>query len=97
MMLRIVKMVFVPKESETFLDYFHESADNIRAFPGCLSLQLLRDKDNPHIFFTYSHWNSPADLEAYRRSELFSSTWARVKPLFLEKAQAWSVDEIWHE
>jgi len=96
-MLRIVKMVFSSHSSEAFLKHFHNSAPKIRAFPGCLSLQLLRNRDQPHIFFTYSEWKSTADLEAYRKSELFTSTWARVKPLFREKPQAWSVDQIWHE
>ena len=90
-------MVFAEGSPELFLKYFRESAPQIRAFPGCRSLRLLRDKEDPHIFFTYSQWETPADLETYRNSPLFATTWARVKPLFQEKAQAWSVDEIWHD
>ncbi len=96
-MLRIVKMVFSSGEEEQFLEYFHASAPKIRAFEGCLSLDLLRDKDHPNIFFTYSQWEKEEDLQAYRKSELFSSTWARVKPLFKCRAEAWSVDSIWNE
>ncbi len=96
-MLRIVKMTFTPGEEEKFLGYFHESAPNIRSFPGCMSLELLRGKDDPNVFFTYSQWQNEEDLQAYRKSELFSSTWARVKPLFKCKAEAWSIDSIWNE
>lgn len=96
-MLRIVKMVFTPGEEEKFLGYFHASAPKIRSFPGCLSLELLRDKDHPNVFFTYSQWEKEQDLQAYRKSDLFSSTWARVKPLFQSRAEAWSVDSIWNE
>jgi len=94
-MLRIVQMVFTPGQEDTFLQYFHESASRIRNFPGCLSLKLLRDRSRPNIFFTYSQWETEKDLEAYRKSELFLTTWAKVKPLFEEGATAWSVDSVW--
>ena len=44
--------------------------------------------------FTISHWDSEAALELYRQSELFKFTWAKTKPLFEEKAQAWSLLNI---
>ena len=43
------------------------------------------------MFFTYSYWNSENDLNEYRNSELFAKVWAETKPMFAEKAQAWSV------
>ncbi len=96
-MLRIVKMEFKLGQEDAFLTHFHASASKIKAFPGCKSLRLLRDQKNTNIFFTYSRWERPEDLEIYRRSDLFSSTWAKVKPLFLRRAEAWSVDSIWHD
>lgn len=96
-MLRIVKMVFKEGKEDEFLEVFRRSAPKIRQRKGCESLQLLRDKDKPNIFFTYSQWNLEKDLEAYRNSELFASTWKKVKPLFEQRAEAWSVNLLWNE
>ncbi len=94
MLIRIVKMSFKSDEIDTFLDYFHGSKTKIRNFKGCQRLELYRDKSDQHIFFTYSFWKSPEDLENYRNSDLFKSVWAKTKKLFNEKAVAWSVDKI---
>ena len=67
---------------------------DIRAFEGCEFLELYRDKHNTNVFFTYSFWNTEADLENYRNSNLFKSVWAKTKPLFNAKPEAWSVDKL---
>ena len=87
-------MEFRPSEVDNFLEVFAERRERIRHFPGCTHLRLWRDLDRPHIFFTYSHWESADALEAYRTSELFRATWALTKPLFAERARAWSVEEV---
>ena len=79
-------------KAEDFLALFNEVFPLINTFPGCTRLELLRDIDNPSIFFTYSHWDKPESLEAYRTSALFKSTWERTKILFAHKAAAWSVE-----
>ena len=94
MFVRIVKMSFHPEHIETFLANFETQKDSIRNFPGCKFLELYRDKDNPEIFFTYSFWEQPSDLENYRRSELFFSIWSKTTVLFNDKPEAWSVDKI---
>lgn len=92
MFVRIVKMTFSPENIDAFLTNFATVKDKIRAFPGNNHVELWQDKSNPNIFFTYSIWNSPVDLENYRNSELFKQVWGFAKPLFSEKAEAWSVD-----
>lgn len=92
MIIRIVKMTFAPEHVETFQDLFEGWKPKIRSFPGCTHLELLHDLYDPRIFFTYSHWNAPSDLEAYRVSDVFSSVWPVVKGLFEEKADAWTMD-----
>jgi len=87
---RIVKMTLRAEEVNAFLAHFEEKKEYIRAFPGCNGLRLIRSVDQPNILFTYSHWADAADLEAYRHSELFKSTWTYVKTLFEERAEAWS-------
>lgn len=94
MFVRIVKMSFDENHIEEFLANFHLNKEHIRNFKGCRFLELYRDKINSNIFFTYSYWNTEADLEAYRYSELFKNVWSNTKPLFNAKPEAWSVDKV---
>ena len=94
MFTRIVKMEFEASEIPAFLANFEEVKSKIRNFPGCLFLELYRDKNDDTIFFTYSRWQNETDLENYRKSELFKGVWATTKPKFRSKAQAWSVDTL---
>jgi quinol monooxygenase YgiN len=93
MLTRLVKMNFHPDKTEEFLKIFTANKKFIAAFPGCTSLQLKRDINTPTIFFTISEWNSEADLENYRNSDLFKSVWAKTKVLFNEKPQAWTLSD----
>ncbi len=95
MMRRIVRMVFRPEAVDAFLQIFDESKERIRAFPGCLHLELWRDRSRPEVCFTYSIWTGPEALEAYRHSDLFRTTWARTKVLFADRPRAWSLDLVW--
>ncbi|MGI9159467.1 MAG: putative quinol monooxygenase [Saprospiraceae bacterium] len=93
MIKRIVKMTFREEGVDTFLnEVFESSKSAIRAFPGCRHMELLRFTDDPRVLFTFSIWDDPEALEAYRRSELFQNTWAKTKALFAEKAEAWSAE-----
>ena len=93
-MIRIVKMTFDPTKVDVFLKNFNEVKTKIRNFKGVEHLELLNDKNHANIFFTYSIWKNESYLEQYRHSELFKSVWAVTKPLFIEKAEAWSVESI---
>ena len=91
MIVRIVQMTFHQEHIKTFTDLFEGRKHTIRGFKGCTHLELWQDSKNPAIFFTYSHWESEADLDHYRFSEFFKDTWGKTKALFAEKPQAWSV------
>lgn len=94
MLVRIVKMSFDEMHIEEFLRNFHSQKESIRHFKGCQFLELYRDKHNPSIFFTYSHWETEEALELYRDSNLFTEVWSKTKPLFNQKPKAWSVDKL---
>jgi len=94
MLIRIVKLSFDEKNIDLFLEHFNINKNNIRNFEGCRLLQLLRDKNNPNIYFSYSYWESEEHLENYRNSDLFKSVWAKTKILFNNKPEAWSVENI---
>ena len=94
MFVRIVKMSFEPSKIEEFLANFDNKKQYIRNFKGCNFLELYRDKQQTNIFFTYSFWNTEADLEHYRHSDLFKEVWAETKVLFNNRPEAWSVDKL---
>jgi quinol monooxygenase YgiN len=92
--VRIVRMCFHPEGVESFKVIFEESAPKICTFPGCIEVRLMQDATFPDVYYTVSRWRSHNDLEAYRNSALFKSTWAKTKVLFREKAQAYSLKAI---
>ena len=92
---RIVKLTFRPEEVQTFLvEVFEPSKARIRAFPGCLHMELLQHTDQPNVLFTLSIWENETALERYRASELFQETWKKTKALFDDRASAWTVKMI---
>ncbi|MFN4027526.1 MULTISPECIES: putative quinol monooxygenase [Flavobacterium] len=94
MFVRIVKMSFHTENIPKFLENFNLIKEKIRNAPGNRFLELYQDKNNPEIFFTYSYWETEADLENYRQSALFDEVWTFTKQLFNDKPEAWSVDKI---
>jgi quinol monooxygenase YgiN len=94
MLIRIVRMHFTPDGKAEFLKTFSRHRTAIGSFPGCTHLSLLRDLRDVNCLTTLSHWNTEEDLEAYRQSELFTSVWASVKPLFAKQPQAYSMEEV---
>jgi heme-degrading monooxygenase HmoA len=94
MIIRIVKMTFIESEILHFLDLFEQSKIQIRNMPGCSHLELLRDVNQPSVFFTYSIWNSENDLNNYRKSTLFNNVWAQTKIKFAQKPEAWSLQRF---
>ncbi len=94
MIIRIVKMSFLPEKTNDFMKIFADAQHKIEAFPGCKGVDLTRDILQPNIFITISIWDSVASLDNYRNSELFKTTWAQTKILFNERPDAWSLDKL---
>ncbi|MEM1340003.1 MAG: antibiotic biosynthesis monooxygenase family protein [Bacteroidota bacterium] len=91
MLIRIVKLTFKQENISSFEAIFEETKEKIINFKGCYHLELYQDMKDPNIFFTYSHWENGAALDAYRNSDFFKKVWSRTKLLFGDKPQAWSV------
>ena len=91
MIIRIVKLPIKKENIPSFERLFESSRDQIRAFAGCNGLELLQDRYDPALFFTYSLWESEQALEAYRDSEFFRATWKKTKAFFRARAEAWSL------
>ena len=87
-------MEFRNEEIESFKELFDARKSLIRNFEGCTHLELWQDHNKPHIFFTYSWWDSEAHLDAYRASHFFDATWNLTKEKFSAKPEAWSVEAL---
>jgi heme-degrading monooxygenase HmoA len=94
MLIRIVRMHFMPSGVDEFLEIFHKNQQAIRDFPGCSHLLLLKDADDALCYCTLSHWDTAESLENYRRSALFGNVWGSVKSLFSERSQAYSLEKV---
>lgn len=86
-------MTFKEEAVEQFLQIFESSKMKIRSFPGCQHLELLADAKDSFVFSTYSIWADEADLNTYRRSELFGQVWPETKQLFAEPPVAHSYNQ----
>ncbi|MBC6607353.1 antibiotic biosynthesis monooxygenase [Hymenobacter sp. BT188] len=94
MLIRIVRMTFAAENIPAFLHLFQATETRIRQMPGCQHLELWQDASTPHIYCTYSHWESEEALNAYRKSALFGEVWPATKALFAAPAQAFSVNPV---
>ena len=90
MIIRVVRMTFLPKQVAEFLALFQATASRIRQQPGCRHLELWQDAGNPAIYCTYSQWDDEAALNAYRKSALFGEVWPATKALFAAPPVAFS-------
>jgi heme-degrading monooxygenase HmoA len=92
MIKRLVKLTFQADKTADFEAIFEASKNLIRAMEGCQHVELLRDVQDPTVYFTLSLWDTEGALEAYRQSELFQTTWAKTKILFADRPFAWSTE-----
>ena len=87
-------MHFTEAGVDEFLEIFNAHKTSIRNFSGCSHLQLLKDIDDHLCYSTLSHWDKQESLDRYRQSELFGKVWGRVKTLFSERSQAFSLEKF---
>jgi len=94
MIIRVVKLNLRREGLDVFMSLFLPRSEHVRNFPGCQYLQLWKDVEKPDIYFSYSWWESPAHLEAYRKSEVYKEVWALLKSQFGDRPEAWTVEKI---
>ena len=94
MITRIVRMVFQEDKTTQFEQVFDESKEKIRARSGCNYLSPHKDHHQSNTYYTLSIWDSQQDLDDYRDSELFKTTWAKTKILFADKPKAYSLEQL---
>ena len=91
MIKRIVKLTIMPGKEDNFKIIFNDSQAKILSFEGCSEVELLQDVHNPNIFFTYSIWDDLEQLNKYRNSDMFFKVWSKVKLIFADRPEAWSL------
>ena len=94
MIRRLVKLVLQPDKTDAFEQIFREGKNKIISRPGCRRVEMWRDRHHPQTYFTYSLWDSEADLNAYRASAFFGTVWPRTKRLLAAPPEAWSTDHL---
>ena len=94
MVIRIVELHIQKDKLENVKLLLAEVAPKVRGMAGCTHLNILEDLYNSGHITTYSYWETEADLNAYRNSEVFKTFWAAIKPLFELPARAWSSDSL---
>ncbi len=62
-----------------------------REVPGGPWAVLLRDRDNPRLFFSFGPWDSLESIEDFRSRPEFSEFLGRARPM-LEDAQVFTLD-----
>lgn len=95
MIIRIVRMNFIPEHLPAFLAHFEKNQAQIRSQKGCTHLQVIQDLTAPHLVCTYSIWESEEDLNIYRQSAFFGEVWAFTKTLFQAPASAQSFKQLY--
>lgn len=93
MITRLVKLTIDKNKIADFEKIFVSNRDKIAGFPGCKSVKVMKDVNAPNIYFTYSIWESEEAINNYRSSELFGSIWPNAKKTFIDKPEAWSLEE----
>ncbi|MBI4648104.1 MAG: antibiotic biosynthesis monooxygenase [Bacteroidia bacterium] len=94
MITRIVKVSVHDSKIDDFVSFMESVRDHMLAFNGCEHWEVLNDKTNKNIFFSYSIWKSEKELEAYKYSTLYKQIWSTCKQWFTKESQAWTVDNI---
>jgi len=94
MITRIVMLNFQPDKVDEFLEIFSQNKQVLAKNDGCIRLEIFKSTNDTDTYVTISNWQSEEHLEMYRQSELFKDIWSKVKPLFNNKAQAWTLNTL---
>jgi len=94
MITRIVMLNFQPEKIAEFLEIFNQNKQVLAKIDGCIHLEIFKSTSDIDTYFTISNWQSEEHLERYRQSEFFKEIWSKVKPLFNNKAQAWTLKTL---
>jgi heme-degrading monooxygenase HmoA len=68
--IRIIQVTFPPEQAARAERNWKESCAPIMIRqPGCMREEMLRCKENPGEYISYSEWNSQESIQRYLQSE----------------------------
>jgi heme-degrading monooxygenase HmoA len=71
--MRVVRLIHVKVNPEQMAEaerlWREDCAPLMKAAPGCLSEELLKCREEPGEYISYSEWEGEAAIERYRESE----------------------------
>lgn len=94
MLIRLVRMTIHPERIAEFEEIFRGVHDRIESFPGCHTVELVRDVRYSNVLMTISRWDDEEALERYRSSDLFRRTWSATRELFAAAPEATSYEPV---
>ena len=88
------RWVVRPGNEDEFIAAWQELADwTGREVQGADWARLLRDEDEPHVFFSFGPWESRQAVEAWRKLDGFQDRVGRIREL-LESFEAHSCELV---
>ncbi len=94
MITRIVELQIQAEQIGAAKKLLEDVAPKVRNMPGCRRLEIMFDIHRKGRVTTYSYWESETNLNEYRDSDVFLVFWKAIKPMFSEKARAWSSEHF---
>ena len=74
----IVKAEIVPDRMTEFMELIETNAVETRKEPGCIRFDVLRSQTDPHQFFFYELYSSPAAIDHHKKQPHYN-LWADFK------------------
>lgn len=94
MIKRLVKLTIDTNHVDSFMKLYEIANTQIIKQNGCSYLSINKVAGTVNEYFTFSIWASHQDLDHYKKTELFKTTWKAMKVYFIAPAQAWSLELI---
>lgn len=83
MLVQLVRIEVEPDHVDAFLEAFQINYVGTRQEPGNLRFDVLRDPQQPNLFFCYEVFQSEAALEEHRRTPHYRECVKRIDPILM--------------
>ena len=71
MVILSIHYTFAPEDADRVAAIFRELRDAARKEPGCITFDVARSKDKPHVFALWEEYRDEAALQAHLETEHF--------------------------
>lgn len=68
-------------DSEALADQYRQRSRLVEQQPGCLGVEILRNRNDPDEFVVYTRWHTEADYQNYRRSSAYRHAHQRISDI----------------